>query len=407
MRENVPPPLPPSAQQESVASTLRALPKGARPSEVWRGAASSILRLNARECDALASVFEDEKSDEERRALVLDLLAAAGTSEAQSVMRRILSLAVARANGHAFASYVQRLGRVEVPDGQTLRFLMSVHAEARGGAQDVRAACAYALGAAAGQACVAGDVDAAVRATDVLRQDLRVATQVVEKCALLTALGNAGLPNDVATLFRFTPDVDATVRAAAALSLRKIDSPDVRAQLLTMLTDPERRVAQSAITALTEHELGGDDLGRLAELVLAGRTSLALDGRILRLLVAQRPRISRSAGRTREIENALRLLLGRVEAAVEATAQVGSGERRLSPPSEVPDSGARSTIPSPFPRATTVAAPLPYSGAYRMVPSAEDRDRMKALGLDVDARASNLPPPPKKYPSPPAVIRKR
>src|SRR6185295_18928731 len=101
-----------------------------------------------------------------------------------------------------------------------------------------------------------------------------------------------------ALVFRYAPDADATVRSAAALALRKIGTSEVRTQLLTMLADPERRVAQSALTALAEHKLTDDDIGRLAELVLAGRTPLALDGRILRLLVAQRPRIMKSAGRT-------------------------------------------------------------------------------------------------------------
>ena len=149
----------------SVAQTLRSLPAGVRPSEVWRGAVLVLLRLNPKECEALAHVFEDPKASDDLRGSVLDLLAGAGTFEAQVVIRRLLALAVARRTSRTFAGYVQRLGFVECPDGPTLRFLMSVYAESRGEVQDVRAACAYALGAAAGSALVAGDMEAAVRAS--------------------------------------------------------------------------------------------------------------------------------------------------------------------------------------------------------------------------------------------------
>lgn len=391
--------MPRPTQRDSVGSTLRSLPQGARPTEVWRGAASSILRLNPKECEALTALFEEELAGDERRALVLDLLAGAGTPEAQAVMRRILSLPSARVNNRRFASYVQSLGRLEEPDGQTLRFLVNVYREAKNEPHDVRAACAYALGAAIGQAVAAGDVMAATRASEVLRADLLEAGDALAKCALLTALGNAGLPSDLRTIFRHAPDADPLVRSAVALALRKIHEPEARSQLLTMLADPACRVAQSALSALAEHDLNEDDLHRLAELVLAGRTALALDGRILRVLVAQLARMTPAIARSKEIEEALRLLLGRVEAAVQASGG-GSGERRI-PSSPPPDSEmARSTIPSPFPRASGAVAPLPYSGGYRMVQDGRSSDRLRALGLDVDARISSIPLPPKRNPSP-------
>ena len=66
---------------------------------VLRETACQMLRLSrARavvECEALARVFEEDLPDD-RRTLVLDLLAGAGTPEAQVVMRRLLSLDVVR-----------------------------------------------------------------------------------------------------------------------------------------------------------------------------------------------------------------------------------------------------------------------------------------------------------------------
>ena len=342
------------------------MPAGARPSEVWRAAASTLLRLNPKECDALALVFEDHVTDD-LRGVILDLLAAAGTFEAQVVIRRLLALAVARRSNRAFASFVQRLAFVEQPDGPTLRFLMSVYAESRREPHDVRAACAYALGASAGQALVAGDLDAAARASDVLRRDLLSAGPIIEKCALLAALGNAGVPGDVLVMTRFTEDPDAPVRAAAALALRKLSLREASARLVALLADPELKVAQNALLALGEHRLADVDLEAIAELVLSGATAVALDGRILGLLVAQRPRLGRTSSRTGVIEQALRLLLGRVEA----------------------------------------SATVARSGAYRIGPdvtapsAVHVRERIVQMGLDPNAATSNIPPPPN------AAVRRR
>src|SRR3954453_7391694 len=155
----LPPPLPSHAQNGSVASTLRALERGTRPSEVWRTAAFALLRLNPKECEALGLVFEEASATDDTRLLVLDLLAGAGSFEAQVVMRRLLALSVARRDNRLFATFVQRLGIVEAPDGPSLRFLMSVYGESRNEPHDVRAACAYALGAASGQAFASGEPD--------------------------------------------------------------------------------------------------------------------------------------------------------------------------------------------------------------------------------------------------------
>lgn len=372
---SVPPPAPPASAGGTIAASLRELAEGAKPSEVWRAAACALLRLNPRECDALALVFEDEAVTDEVRTLVLDLLAGAGTFEAQVVIRRVLALAIARKNNRTFASYVHRLGALECPDGPSLRFLMSVYAESRGEPHDVRAACAYALGAAAGGALVSGDPDAAVRASDVLRRDLLSAGSVIEKCQLLTALGNAGVPTDVMVVTRFTQDKEAPVRAAAALALRKMNLPEARAHLVAMLADKEARVGESALVALSDQKLDDDELEKLAELILAGRTAPALDARILRFIVAQRPKLTSVPGRAGAIENALRMLLGRVEAndSLLGALSVGagksiSGERRIALPSSqqrMPAASAASPSPSPSPAssgAVPVAAPLPPPG---------------------------------------------
>lgn len=292
----------PSPPAESIAAMVRALPAHAQPSIVFRDAASAILRMNRTrgrvECDALGLIFEDDSTPDDRRVLILDLLACAGTPEAQVVMRRLLALGVARRCSRTFATYVQRLGFVEQPDIATVRFLFSVYAESRYEAADVRAACAYALGAAAGRANAAGLIEAAQFVSETLRRDLGVALEGPEKCALLAALGNVGLEADVSVIVHLANDPDPRVRGAAALALRKTNCAEARAALLMLLTGANVSVAESALSALFGQTLEEGEIVRLAELVLDGRTALALDGRILRLIVTQK--ISRSSSNASE-----------------------------------------------------------------------------------------------------------
>ena len=109
----------------------------------------------------------------------------------------------------------------------------------------------------------------------------------------------------------------------------------------------------------------------MAEQVLDGRTPISLDLRVLRLIVAQRPRIVSVPGRACLVENALRLLLGRVEAQASVDGgATGSGERRVAfpPPNLSSVTSASGSLPDPAAMKMTVPqqqyvhhAPLPYS----------------------------------------------
>ncbi len=334
----------------SVATTLRNLPQGASPTDVWKSAAHALLRIDASEADALGAVFEDPSTTDERRQLVLDLLAGAGTVEAQVVMRRLLSLSIARRNCRVFASFVQRLGLVEIPDGPTLRYLMAVYGESRSLPVDVRASCAYALGAAAGHAFVAGEREAAVRSSDVLRHSLPDASGPEERAGLLTALGNAGLPTDGPIILRYAADADVRVRAAAALALRKIVSPQAREALHTLVSDADPKVAGSALVALSEHPLSNEDLESVALLILAGKTARALDARLLRLLAPPDALAKRSVA----LEAALRLLLARQ---VQQTQHKHPSGEYLRAAPTVDPKGAPRFSPAPAPHAVMAALP--------------------------------------------------
>jgi hypothetical protein len=254
---------------------------------------------------------------------VLDLLASAGTPEAQVVMRRLLSEEVPRRDRRSLATFVQRLGYLERPDADTLRFLVRIYAETRQEAE-VHAAGAHALGAVAGRAHVWGLVEPAMRACEALRRDLFSATDASEKCLLLAALGHAGLVVDVPTILRFVDDRELRVRSAAVLALRKMHTAEAKAWLLSTLGTPDSMLSEHALSALFEHLLEADELVRLAGLVLANRTPSALDRRVLRLIVTQK--LGAMVGGPL-VDSAVKLLFERLEAA-----RPGSGGAPPPPP---------------------------------------------------------------------------
>jgi len=371
-----------------LANAIRGLDPHAPLSDAWRTGAAALLRLDAKERHALAALFEEEGVTDEARMHVIDLLVAAGSLDAQVILRRLLSLAVARRSSRPFAAFIRRVGALQRPDGPSLRFLMSVYAESRGEPSEIRASCAYALGSAAGRAHASGDTDAAVRASDVIRRDLLQARVALDRCALLAALGNVGAPSDVVVVARFTRDPDLRVRAASAIALRKLDVAEARAHLFALLGDREDRVAESALAALSEQRLDVDEVARLAEHVLQGRTSPTLDPRMLIFLSAMR---TRRGACTAILEAAVRELLLRVGRAPSAVGPAsiaypssssypsmpvpgsvppvrsdvvarGSGARRveLPPQSRVPHDVAMSELPA-------------EGGAYRLVSRARPR----------------------------------
>jgi hypothetical protein len=78
-----------------------------------------------------------------------------------------------------------------------------------------------------------------------------------------------------------------------------------------MIAGVDVNVAESALTALFGQSLAEHEIVRLAELVLSGRTALALDNRILRLIVTRKREIGGAP--VRLVEDAVHFLLTRLE----------------------------------------------------------------------------------------------
>jgi hypothetical protein len=193
----------------------------------------------------------------QRAELALDLLAAAGTPEAQAALRVALASPAVRA-ARNYDLMVQRVSLVAHPTPETARFASELY-RASGSVPT-----AYALGAVARHLAESGDATGATRYTTQLSEALARSDAPREQAALLGALGNAADPSRVPLVVRFATSDVATVRAATARALRDTDTPIARAELHALFADPTTAVQHQAIEALRKHALGATDLGTLA-----------------------------------------------------------------------------------------------------------------------------------------------
>lgn len=229
--------------------------------------ATGLLEQQPELCARLADFFQQSTLKPRGRALVLDLLAGAGTPEAQTALVRALSSPQALAEP-GYRMLLSRLSLLTSPTPDTVRFIERTHRTAR---DDTRVATAYALGATAGALYRQKQDAESLAAVQQLGAELRAARTPEDKAHLLLALGNAGLEEQVDVIAHYAQDADVQVRRASARALRKIQTPQAMRTLLSMTEDTDAPVQSSALTALGRRDLDDSVLRQLRDLALAGR----------------------------------------------------------------------------------------------------------------------------------------
>jgi HEAT repeat protein len=235
--------------------------------------AAAYLRLHPEACAGLATLFPDARLGRRGRELLLDVLAAAGSEEAESAMRDALSDPSAKDEPRSYAGYLGRLASVDRPAPESVALLRRV---AEAADADVRDGATGALGLAARR--LGTSEPARSRAiADELASRFRAAASARERGALVHALGKAGSPHHVSALTSAAGDSDASVRTSAATALSGTRSPEGVAALVRLLGDPNEGVQRLAMEALVRTELSPGDMRTVSALVLSNRTSPALD----------------------------------------------------------------------------------------------------------------------------------
>ncbi len=180
------------------------------------------------------------------RAFVLDLLAGAGTPEAQAALRLAVVSASAVADRERVTQFA-RLAFIENPTPETVAFVDDAFTTAKGKERLDRA---LVLGAVANALQTHGEPERALQLGTKLVQGLEAAATTKETTAYLRALGNAGLEVQVPRVAARLTHPEPVVRSVAAYALRKTRVPAARQVLLGAVADSSAEVQRNALHAL-------------------------------------------------------------------------------------------------------------------------------------------------------------
>ena len=234
---------------------------------MWRSTA--LLELVPSRAEDLIVLFTSATPGGRRRGLVMDLLASAGTPEAQSVLVRLLASERAKSDPR-YAHLVQRMGFVEAPTKESIGFVRTSYASAtKQRKPNDRFAAAYALGSMADHA-KDGDPKVAKEIVDELTKDVGNA-QPDELVYFLNALANADNAASVPTFASYAGHADPEVREAVASALDDPQTTGALAVLLDLAADPSRDVQRAALHSLRRYTLTAAAIVRLTRIAAERR----------------------------------------------------------------------------------------------------------------------------------------
>jgi HEAT repeat protein len=227
----------------------------------------------------------DEFPDRSGRTLVVDMLASAGTPQAQALLCKLLSDPAVRESDE-YAGWVQRFTFLWRPEATTVQFLLDEQQLARATSSRNRQALLYPIGTVAGR-IAATDPIAAASLRVRLRDELAAADDRHLRIAALAGLGNAAAAEDLELVLAHELDDDPGVRGTVASALR--NQPDRRASaaLFRLAGDADPFVASAAVIAL-DHGHTERDAVRLAAVALAGGFAPEVAGRLTSALLVRR-----------------------------------------------------------------------------------------------------------------------
>jgi hypothetical protein len=254
-----------------LVSDVLSYANGGRMDQRWLWQATGLLELHPEACAELAAVFGDDELTAKGRALILDLLASAGTDEAQRVLRQLLDSDVAKADETTRAVFYNRVALVEDVNTETAQFAAQHFDELKEQPLGpMRVASTYALGSVAGHQAAQGNKALAGELNARLIEGLERTDDLAEKAVALRAMGNAGLAENVDTLTEYTRHESPALRAAAADALRDTHTEKSVEALLELLQDRDWQVQQAALSSLSHYQLAPEESLRIEKLIVAG-----------------------------------------------------------------------------------------------------------------------------------------
>ncbi|HWB78817.1 MAG TPA: hypothetical protein VG755_27840 [Nannocystaceae bacterium] len=281
---------------KDIALAMTAQDGGLVPSRDFISEATGLLRGWPEEAWAIAPEILAMRRG--GRQLGFDVLASAGTPEAQAVMCELLARDDVR-SWSELPLLIGRLGMLRRPTSETVHFALALDAWAQqSGDVELARATLYPLGSLA-RRVEASDPWLAELVHARLVGALDVAQDVDDRLAAIAGLGNHGRVEDRVRLLPLLATEDDRIRAGAVIALRHLQAPEVTDALTIALTDPDRAVATRALDLLADRWPGADGSARLATIASTGAHNPELELALANLLGARMtedPSVRRALG---------------------------------------------------------------------------------------------------------------
>lgn len=232
---------------DDIAIVVTGFDNGLRPRNSMISRATGLLRGDPSTAKELAPMFRSAQTSN-GRGYVLDMLSSAGTPEAQTVMRELLSDPAVHEDPD-YDTYLQRFAFLRDPDPRSGEFLLAAFDDAtsRGDAALVAAIC-YPLGPMSRRLRRDPMLAEALHAR--LVETLGSATTVEVRSAAVAGLGSAARASDFPIIASYLTDREPQTRSNAVEALRYVDTPEARSVVASMLTDEQHVVAIRALGVL-------------------------------------------------------------------------------------------------------------------------------------------------------------
>ncbi len=203
------------------------------------------------------------------RQLGFDVLASAGTPQAQQAMCELLARDDVR-EWEELPLLVGRFAFVRRPTEASMQCVMALYDWARGrGDEALAQAILYPLGSLA-RHIERDEPLLADLVHEALVSELAAATDVQARVAVIAGLGNHGRATDRDRLLALLSDDDDEIRASAVFALRHLQDPKITDALVVALGDTDRAVAMRALESLDDRLEGAEGSTRLAALANTG-----------------------------------------------------------------------------------------------------------------------------------------
>lgn len=227
-------------QLADILAELEAANTGDRARANAFAALRAALRIRPGAIEQSRALIDD---DSRSTPLLIDALGAAGTADAQRLLRHLL------ARSRPGAAYTKlaaiALSRTPDPEVESMRTLASLLDDRALGTQ-----ATYGVGTMARRFGEAGKDDAANAAIAILRDRAAAAHSALETIIALRGIANSGAAALYPVAERFFDDNDDGVRAAAVEALELMDDPRVDAAIADRIErDPSSSVRLAAARA--------------------------------------------------------------------------------------------------------------------------------------------------------------